>query len=358
LAVLVSALGGIAIALSSLSDTLSEWVVDRYRDGILLAVGDPYGVSSGDTFLSAETIEIVKQLDGIVAVAERYAVPMFFRDAHIAVVALDAAVVRVHGRLPVVRGSAPALATALGEGHVAVTEAFARSFALGTGDRVSLDSPAGVRTFQIAGVVRGYGSASGSVWMDIATFDAHWTRPGATSLGVWVEGDRDAAASRILEGTADREPIYLRYGEGLERMLRSSVSRFTRLLWLVAIVVGVFGAIGVLNVLVGATLERQRELSLVHAAGFSISQIGRLVVVDSLLAAGIGSAFGIAGAILLGTLMVETLGESMGWFVDFSSRPQQLVVLAVGVHVVAVLAAIYPLWLTRRAVLAGVVSVE
>ena len=63
----------------------------------------------------------------------------------------------------------------------AISGAFARRFGLSTGDVLELATPRRPPAFRIAGQIFGMAGPNGIVFMDIATFDAHWPRAGASA---------------------------------------------------------------------------------------------------------------------------------------------------------------------------------
>jgi putative ABC transport system permease protein len=348
IAAVLAAVGALSIVLNSISQSTIEFVMVRYRDGILVTPGAPEGFRPGE-LLRPETIEIIRDTPGVLAVSEQQVSEIILEDRGIALYASDAAAVSRFARYPTVGGDSREVARALVAGSVAVTEAFQRTFALGPGDIVTLDTPRGRRAFPIAGVVRDFGPRAGGILVDIHTFDRLWPRNGATSLTLFAEEPRARVVERILERTGSQEPFHLVYGSALEQMVQRGVGSMTELLWAVGLVITGFGGVGVLNVLLGSIAARERELALVQAAGFTRGQVVGVVLADAVIVGALGSGLGVLSALILGYPFCWAVGETLGWTFALAVPWGQLALLAAGTLAMAAAAGLYPALVAQRA---------
>lgn len=119
----------------------------------------------------------------------------------------------------------------------------------------------------------------------------------------------------------------------------------------VAIVALTVSVLGVLNTLLAAVVERASELSILRAIGASRWQVFELLIIESLLLTGCGSAAGI----LIATGAGQIIEKGMRHFVPFAPRASMLhfsgvivlEVLAVGV-LTGLMASVYPAWRASR----------
>jgi putative ABC transport system permease protein len=74
--------------------------------------------------------------------------------------------------------------------------------------------------------------------------------------------------------------------------------------------------IAMLNTLTISVLERTREIGMIRAVGGTRKQIQRMVMIEALLLAAIGTAFGIVGGLYLGYVLVTAIKVvfPMGYF--------------------------------------------
>ena len=120
----------------------------------------------------------------------------------------------------------------------------------------------------------------------------------------------------------------------------------TKAVLVIAVLALVLGAIAVTNTMAMAVLERQRELALLAAIGWSPRQVGSLVVGEGAAVGLIGAAIGVGVGVALGHLIVSLLSAT--GFVDpvlslWSVGRGFLIGLAIGV-----LGGVYPAWRVAR----------
>jgi putative ABC transport system permease protein len=116
----------------------------------------------------------------------------------------------------------------------------------------------------------------------------------------------------------------------------------TKAVLVIAVLALVLGAVAVTNTMAMAVLERQRELALIAAIGWSPRQVASLVVGEGAGVGLIGAAIGVAAGVALSHLIVSLL--SAAGFVDpvltlWGLGRGVLIGLAIGV-----LGGIYPAW--------------
>jgi putative ABC transport system permease protein len=120
----------------------------------------------------------------------------------------------------------------------------------------------------------------------------------------------------------------------------------TKAVLVIAVLALVLGAIAVTNTMAMAVLERQRELALLAAIGWSPRQVGSLVVGEGAAVGLIGAALGVGAGVALGHLIVSLLSATS--FVSpvlslWSVGRGFLIGLAIGV-----LGGIFPAWRVVR----------
>jgi len=112
--------------------------------------------------------------------------------------------------------------------------------------------------------------------------------------------------------------------------------------WLTALLAGVIGAVGVLNTMLTAVVERTRELGILRAVGWSASAVVRLILTESLVLSVCGATAGIVGAVcVLYALAQVPAGNGLvtGGVPLVSATRAAGLALAMGL-----LGAIYPAW--------------
>jgi putative ABC transport system permease protein len=114
----------------------------------------------------------------------------------------------------------------------------------------------------------------------------------------------------------------------------------------------------VLNTMVTATFERQREFGLQRTLGMSRAQLAGSVILEALAMTIIGALCAVGLGLGFGLLMTLTIESRLSWEVTYV--PDVLTAMtAVGATlVIGTVAALYPSWLATRQRLIGLVQIE
>lgn len=345
----VAAVAGVLAAVTvsgvlsrSVTRTLDDWTAAQYPGGVMVTAGDTLTLRS-DELVAPETIRAIRDTPGVEAVFESYTSTILYRGEEVLLAATSMDVMARHGHVPVIDGDPAAVARAIAEGQVAVSDAFARRFDVGVGDAVSLDTPEGPRTFRVAGVLRDYAGPSGSLNLQVDVYDSLWPRKGARNLVLWTQGPAQPVIDAIRRRVGERQTLFFVHGEALSRYVSRLLGRFAVLLDVVAGLTALLGGFAVLNLLLGAVMERRREFALLRSAGATSGQIAGLVMTDGLLAGLLGGLGGMALGLCCAWPMVHrVLPDAYGWTLSFTLDPGHLALLVVGVTLASLLAGLYP----------------
>jgi putative ABC transport system permease protein len=212
---------------------------------------------------------------------------------------------------------------------VAVSEVFANSTGLNTGDRYRVQIGAQLMDEPILGVFRDYRTRGGAVYYSLTGYqhrfgDGSWS---AVQIN-FTERSADLAAAidRVRSALIDccGDTIEMIEGQGLRRailLIFDETFAITTVLLLIALVVAALGIATTLAVLV---LQRRRQLNTIRAVGGSAAQLRRMIVWEASLIVLAGQAAGLACGFILSTLLIFVVNrQSFGWTflyrVDWSS---------------------------------------
>jgi putative ABC transport system permease protein len=181
-----------------------------------------------------------------------------------------------------------------GGGWAATSSGFARERGLSLGERFLLPTPAGEKSFRVAGITTNYFWPPGAVVLGARDYGRLWGEGSASELmveirpGVAPQRARDEIAAalgprsglRVL--TADG-----RAGEfgGTARQALSTLGQIGALV-LICAVLAVAAAMGV------AVWQRRRRLATLKTIGFRRGQLLRLIVVEAVILLTVGGAVG------------------------------------------------------------------
>ncbi|MFI9566071.1 ABC transporter permease [Streptomyces rishiriensis] len=163
-----------------------------------------------------------------------------------------------------------------------------------------------------------------------------------------VRGVTGATASlqqALKDSTGDNPLINVRTKQQMRDHFSSQISLLLDAMYALLALSVIIAALGVVNTLATAVLERKREIGMLRAVGLSRRAVRRMVRLESVLIASFGAALGIAIGSFLAWAGVRLLSSAMTGLTTVFPYAQ-LAAYVVGAALVGLLAALWP---ARRA---------
>ena len=227
-----------------------------------------------------------------------------------------------------------------------VTKAFADRQKVRAGGDVELLTPSGRQRLPVIAVVDLVSpSTTGLVGLSLPVLERFYGRTGATFLEVDLKPgvSRSEGKQRIAEALKDSPtPAFVSTGDeefaGTEASIRSSTALFSAMQ--LAVLVATALAVG--NTLLISVIERRREIGIVRAVGTSRRQLHRMVVVESLAVAAVGTAIGLVLGVIQHRVGVVAVEGLTGIRVDYSPVATPALLAVAAATVTALVAAVLP----------------
>lgn len=248
-----------------------------------------------------------------------------------------------------------AFVAGLERGGITVSRLAAERLKVGVGDELTLPTPSGEATFEVAAVFDDLLSFN-SFYLDLDTYQELWKDDKADEFGVLLDPavpvDRAKAdLQEVVESVGAPASVFTK-NELVGRILEVVGGTFelARGVQLAALIVA---ALTIANTMFTAVLERRWEMGLQRAIGMGSSQLGRTVLLE---AGGIGVIGGIGG-ILLGTItaffMTQAMEAEFSWRIPFQVPILLSAAAVVGSVVLAAAAGLLP---SRMAVRTSIIE--
>src|SRR5579871_672701 len=235
------------------------------------------------------------------------------------------------------------------------------------GDTISFNDGLHSATWTVIGIARDNNNAAiklGVLLAPLAEVDAFQHLPASyMNSALIIAGNHNASAVTALAAQVDdalSAAGVQAVVETLAQVIAQNQSTFLIvevLLYLVAVIVAVVGAIGLFNALVMGVLERRREIGILRSMGARSRQVAlvfwteglTLGVVSWVIASALGIPAAYGFVLLLGKLLVT---------LPFALNPLSLVWMLLFILVVATLASIGPVWGASRLRIAETLKYE
>ncbi|MET0390426.1 MAG: FtsX-like permease family protein [Polyangiales bacterium] len=259
---------------------------------------------------------------------------------------------QLYNELAIVAGDPAEAWQALDAGTaLAASEIFARTFGVGVGDHVTLDTPSGPVSFRIALVYSDYRADIGILFTSRAAYTRIFRDELVDLYSLYLKHGASVEATRetIVERFAERHGLLVLGSADYKRDLIGLVERsmsLSRATELVAILVAGFG---IINALLVSVLDRRREIGMLKALGTARKQLKRAVLTEALLLGGSAVLLGlILGGALAAYVVLEAMRIEVGWHIALHLSGWVIVETIALALPIAWLAAWWPMgWVAR-----------
>jgi putative ABC transport system permease protein len=290
-----------------------------------------------------------KDLEGIEAIDQVRIYPYDVLGLRVYIISANAHIYEQRSALLLLSGARPTQAQRA-QGHVLVSENFARRRSLSVGSTFPIMTPHGERVFTIAGVIVDYTSDQGVVLMDRARFGELFNDSQVDSFHVYLK-DRARDTERVRDAITSRlgkkYNLYVLSNAELREEAKNMVGKAFSVTYAMEVVAVVLALLGVINTLLAAVLDRTREIGLLRAVGASRGHILRLITAEAALIGITGALLGVVAGGVLGYIVTKVVGvQATGWDFPFQYPWRTAAQLSVTTVGCAILAGLYP---ARRA---------
>ncbi len=336
----------VATLMRSLEVSLGDWL-DHYIASDLSVASSNRVAGPSSNRIPGALVDGIREVPGVRIVRPFRTLQIPYRGEITVLLSLDLGVARRTARYNMIEGPESwAFQEALHRGEgVGVSDAFARHFGKHAGDTLELETPTGLHEFRILGTFADWAGPTGSIHVDRAVFVRDWKSDMVDGISVDLTSPDDEARvmSAIRERYGTDYDLQIMTSHEVKDEIRSQVIQGFQMTRATEVVVLLISALGVVNTLLAAILDRTREIGILRALGATRGQIVRAVLLEAGLLGTMGAVAGVGlGLSIAYPFIKRTLIEQVGWHVDF--HVDAFAVLASGVLAVliSVAAAAYP----------------
>jgi putative ABC transport system permease protein len=249
--------------------------------------------------------------------------------------------------IPIVRGDLDQAIAMIASGKgLAASEVFARQFHVDVGDHVTLPTPGGPRTFEIAMVYVDYSAEAGILMTTTAINAQIWKDHLIDSFGVYLKKGTSVETAReeILAKLGKRYDLLAlgngQYKADFMKFIDASFA-LTRSTETIAIIVAV---LGIINTLLVTVLDRRTEIGVLRAVGAEQKQIRAMLLAEGTLIGLSATLLGIGfGTVFSAYIVKELLRFQIGWQMTWSVSGWVLFNTFVAAQLVTFLAVWWPM---------------
>lgn len=320
LMVAIAMLVGIGVMVGSFRQTVVYWIDQTLKADVFVAPAERFAVGS-KLPVAREVYEHLRALPEVESVEAFSSRPIAFRGSTTILCASDIDAVLRSSFLLFKEGEFKSAMRRLleDEGAVVVTEVFSNKFGLKTGDRFSLPTPSGEKTFEIAGVYYDYASDRGLILTHRATYEKLWNDDKVNNLAIFLRDKRETErfVSRLREKFQGVAKIVVYSNYGLRQTVMSVFDQTFAIAYVLQFVAMAVAAMGVASALMAIIFERRREIGVLRAIGASAEQTRNITLIEAFLMGAIASTLGLACGLCLSLILIYVINlQSFGWTIQ------------------------------------------
>ncbi len=243
-------------------------------------------------------------------------------------------------------GDAASIARRLHAGDVVIGSGLARESGLTIGDRVRLQTKAGPKDVEIAGVATEYTSGGRNLTMDWQAAQRLVEFEGVHVFSVDAAGESGdarreslAALTPALEQFCIEHSLTLQSRAGFSAMVHDYLRDITASMIMIVGMVFLVSLLGIVNTLSMGVLEQTREIGMLRAVAMQRGQIARSTLAQAAAVGMMGMAPGLAGGLAMAYAMNVSTYPITGFLVEFTLSPLLIGLILTASLVVAALGA-------------------
>ena len=213
------------------------------------------------------------------------------------------------------------------------------------GDTIVLPTPAGRRSFHIAGIYTDYGSDSGVLAISLARYRHYWHDQRVHGLGIYPRAAaKRAALSAQLATLMPRDgELALWSNATLKAQSLAVFDRTFAITHALTLFAAAIAALGVFNALLALHLERTREYAMVLALGLAPAALRASLYLQTAVIALLACACALPLGVLIAKLLIAVINiRSFGWSMPLTLAGPALLTPVLGALGAALAATIYP----------------
>jgi putative ABC transport system permease protein len=309
LAIIVAMVG----LVSSLSAGFFNYL-DKSMGSDFLIMPSSLLLSGGNVGAAPDLARRVAQLPQVSAVTTLRVATSHVNGATLQVVGIDPAIYPKISGLTFSSGNELLAYAALANGRaIIVNGIFATQNNVKVGDRLTLSTVKGDQSYQVVGVALDYLNVKLATayisQVDLAQ-DFNATSDMLFLVDLKANSDRTAAYQALQAITQSYSSFTLMDSQSFKLSQTKALNEAMMVLYILEFALILPALVAMINTLAINVMERTREFGMLRAVGSTRRQVGRMVLVESLLLALLGTSLGILAGIVMGYWIVAGMNTS------------------------------------------------
>ena len=312
----------------STKQSVLDWIDSYVRGDIIVTSGHPIATTGSQNIpMPVEMWKEIEKIPGVLSADPFRKIYLDYKDRRILLLTLDIERRLVYSPFKIAQGTRENMARLLpNKNFIAVNEALAVQESVKPGDTMVLPTPEGPVTFTVAVINVDYSTDSGSILMDLHTYQRYWKEYLADSFSVRVtsKDNVETVKNEIARRFGNDRQLFVLPSREFKEEIRKVIDQGFAVNHAINIITMTIACFGIIVTLLASVLERRREIGILRSIGMLRSQVSRVVIIESMLLGLIGGALGAGAGIMIGWMSLEGFlrgdyGASMQYHIYYAS---------------------------------------
>ena len=216
-------------------------------------------------------------------------------------------------------------------GSVLLQRTWADDEDLAVGDDLTLDLPAGERTYVVAGIFEDNPVVAAPVLLTLDDF-AEGGFPDSDNVLILFTDDSPGIQDRLDAVVADLPVVTVKDQTAFAQEQREPIDQFVLMIFALLGLALVIAVLGIVNTLALSVIERTREVGLLRAIGLSRAQLRLMITLESVVIAVLGAVLGVVLGLGFGVALMYAVRDQGLEVISVPGRPAGGLPGALGRH--------------------------
>lgn len=232
-------------------------------------------------------------------------------------------------------------------GQVMISESFAyhNNIKPSDGQKIEIETPKGLKSFDIAAIYYDYSSDRGTILMESENYKSIWEDNEINSIAVFIDPSKDINdVINSIENNFNKDgSLQIQSNKALKESALNVFDRTFAITDALRLLAAIVAFIGVFSTLMSLQLERTKEFGIMRATGMTVNQIQSMIMLETGLMGSVAGLIAMPVGIILALVLIHVINlRSFGWTLELILIPDYFIQAMLISIIASLLAGIYP----------------
>lgn len=345
LMVAVSVIVGVSIMIGSFRQTVVSWLGTTLTADIFISSASTKGGISNS--VTDNLTDKISKIQGIKGIATARSIRLETKKYGFVLLSAISNDIAQNRKFVWTNGDSKDVWNKIKSGQVMVSESFAFHNNINSSEnqKIQIETPKGVKSFDIAAIYYDYSSDRGTILMDSNNYKSIWNDKDINSIAVFIDQNKDVnTIIGDIESNFNKDgSLQIQSNKTLKQSALDVFDRTFAITDALRLLAAIVAFIGVFSTLMSLQLERTKEFGIMRAAGMTVGQIQTMIMLETGLMGTVAGIIAVPVGIILALVLIHVINlRSFGWSLELILIPDYFIQALLISVIASLLAGVYP----------------